>query len=53
MSVPALLGVAEDERRVQVCATLSLSINSDVDIAVTINTRDGTGIISRSSLDRG
>ena len=42
VSVPAMLSVAEDEGTVQVCVTLSLS--TEVDITVTLATRDGTGM---------
>ena len=50
LSLPALLSVAEYEGTVQVCATLSLSIDSVVDvfISLTIATRDGTGIATNN-----
>ena len=38
-----MLSVAEDEGTVEVCATLSTHSITEVDIAVTFNTSDGTG----------
>ena len=42
VSVPAELSVTEDEGTVKVCATLSL--NTEVDITVTLATSNGTGM---------
>ena len=44
MSVPAGLDVAEDKGTVQGCATLSLKLDTEVDIYVTLATWDGTGM---------
>ena len=44
VSVPAVLNVTEDEGAVQVCATLSLGTELEVDITVTLATSDGTGM---------
>ena len=43
VSVPAVQSVAEDERAVQVCATLNTSLHA-VNITVTLTTSDGTGM---------
>ena len=42
VSVPVMLSVAEDERAVQVCATLNTY--TSVNTTVTLATSDGTGI---------
>ena len=42
VSVPVMLSVAEDERAVQVCATLNTYTR--VDTTVTLATSDGTGM---------
>ena len=44
MSIPDEMIVAEDEGRVQVCATLNISLyTTAVNITVTLETRAGTG----------
>ena len=44
VSVPDVLSVVEDEGTVQVCATLALSLDTEVDITVTLATSVGTGM---------
>ena len=44
MSVPAVLSVVQNERTVQVCATLITPFVTEFDITVTLATSDGTGM---------
>ena len=44
VSVPDVLSVVENEETVQVCATLALSLGTEVDITVTLATSVGTGM---------